>query len=180
MGPFFNLQPTQLEDNLLRLVPLSQTSFDSLFELASDPLIWEQHPDKNRYQKEVFQKYFDGAVASKGAFLVFDKTSNPLIGCTRYYDYSPALSRVAIGYTFLARNYWGGPYNKAMKKLMLDYAFQYVNSVVFHIGSENIRSQKAVMKLGAKKIRDFDFSGSGTITHEEYEILRPEWQNNSR
>jgi RimJ/RimL family protein N-acetyltransferase len=172
----FNLQPEILEDGLVELKPFRQDAFDALFELASDPLIWEQHPVKDRFKKEVFKTYFDQAVASKSSFLIFEKATGQLIGSTRYYDLNPELSRVAIGYTFLARKYWGGPFNRAMKKLMLDYAFQFVNSVVFHIGLENIRSQKAVLKLGAKKINELDFASVGKITHGEYEILRSEWQ----
>ena len=175
----FNLQPEILEDDLVVLKPVSENAFASFFEIASDPLIWEFHPEKDRYKKEVFQKYFDGAVASQSSFLVFDKATRALIGSSRYYNYEPGLSRVAIGYTFLARKYWGGRYNRSMKSLMLNHAFKYVNSVVFHIGQENIRSQKAPMKLGAKKNREFDFSNTGKLTHAEFELTSTDWKANS-
>ena len=171
----FNLQPEKLEDGLIELRPLTNDAFDTLFEVTADPFIWELHPVKDRYKKEAFQIYFDGAVASKSSFLVFDKASGALIGSSRFYGYDPEESRVAIGYTFLARKYWGGKYNKAMKTLMLDHAFRYVNSVVFHIGLENIRSQKAVLKLGTKKINELDFANTGELTHAEYEIKKTEW-----
>src|SRR6478672_10186928 len=116
--------PYILEDNLVKLVPLTENDFENLFQLASDPLIWEQHPTRDRYKKEVFQIYFDGAIASGTAFLITSNQSKELIGSTRYYDYNREESRVAIGYTFLARKFWGGNYNRAVKTLMLEYAFQ--------------------------------------------------------
>ena len=164
--------PDLLKDNLVKLVPLNENDFENLFQLASDPLIWEQHPTRDRYKKEVFQIYFDSAFASESAFLIIDKRSNQLIGCTRYYDYNEQESRVAIGYTFLARKFWGGNYNRAVKKLMLDYAFQFVNSVIFHIGPNNIRSQTAIQKIGAKKTREMEYEGQA---HYEYEIRKNEW-----
>jgi RimJ/RimL family protein N-acetyltransferase len=169
----FLLQPQSLSDTLVELIPLAENDFERLFLVASDPLIWEQHPSRDRYKREVFQKYFDGALESRGALLVFDKATKEVIGSSRYYDLKP--SSVAIGYTFLARKYWGGNYNKAMKRLMLDYAFQFVDSVRFHIGPDNIRSQKAVLKIGAKKTGEveLDYYG-GKLVHFEYEIKKTE------
>jgi RimJ/RimL family protein N-acetyltransferase len=154
-----NLQPDLLEDELVKLVPLQATDFDRLFKVASDPLIWEQHPSRDRYKKEVFQIYFDSAVSSGSAFLIFDKKTNILIGSSRFYDYDGEGSSIAIGYTFLAKEYWGGKYNRSVKKLMLDYAFQFVDAVIFHIGPSNIRSQKAIMKIGANKIGEMLYEG---------------------
>jgi RimJ/RimL family protein N-acetyltransferase len=172
----FELQPDKLEDELVTLRPIAESDFDALFALAADPLIWEIHPVKDRYKKEVFKEYFDSALASKGAFVVVDRNTGELMGCTRYYALQPELSRVAIGYSFIARRFWGGPYNKAMKTLMLNHAFQYVDSVVLHVGKANIRSQKAVLKLGAKLINEFDFMKTGDLNHFEYEIKKDEWE----
>src|SRR3954471_7667350 len=155
-----NLQPDLLEDELVKLVPLQATDFDRLFKVASDPLIWEQHPSADRYKKEVFQIYFDSAVSSGSAFLIFDKKTDDLIGSSRFYEYDAERSTIAIGYTFLAKEYWGGKYNSAIKKLMLDYAFQFVDSVIFHIGPTNIRSQKAILRIGANKIAEMLYEGN--------------------
>ena len=172
----FNLQPEKLENDLVRITPLKETDFERIFKVASDPLIWEQHPEKERFKREIFQLFFDASVKSKSAFLVFDRKTNELIGSTRYHDYEPANSRISIGYTFLARKYWGGEYNKAMKKLLLDYAFQHVASVIFQIGSTNIRSQKATLKIGAHKIneKDFNLNGMKMVVYE-YEIKKQDW-----
>jgi len=171
-----NWQPDYLEDNLVKLVPLTENDFEMLFEVASDPLIWEQHPTKDRYKREVFQLFFDGAASSKTAFLIYDKASKAIIGSTRYYDYKHENSSIAIGYTFLARKYWGGHYNKAVKKLLLDYAFSFIENVYFHIGTDNIRSQIATTKLGAKKVRAFEFDHYGQKTlHYEYLLHKQKW-----
>jgi len=164
-----NWRPEILENERVRLTPLEEKDFDRLFKVAADPLIWEQHPSKDRYKREVFQSYFDTAVSSGSAFLIFEKANGKLIGSTRYYDHNPALSRIAIGYTFIAKEFWGGKYNAAIKKLMLDHAFQFVDSVIFHIGPANIRSQQAILKIGAKKIGEEEYNG---VLHFVYEIRK--------
>jgi len=168
-----SLQPSDLRNELVALVPLRENDFDSLFAIASDPLIWEQHPSPDRYKKEVFQLYFDSAIASGTAFVIIDKNEDEWIGCTRYYDHNEKESTIAIGYTFLARKFWGGKYNHAVKKLMLDYVFQVVDTVLFHIGPNNIRSQKAIEKIGGRKVRDMLYEGN---RHCEYAIRKADWR----
>jgi RimJ/RimL family protein N-acetyltransferase len=146
----FNLQPT-LENDIVKLVPLKKQDFEALYSVASDPLIWEQHPNKERHKREVFQNFFNGAL-EHGALLIYDNQLNKLIGSTRFYDLDQENKSIVIGYTFFAREYWGGTYNQSVKKLMIDYAFQHLEQVLFHIGAQNIRSQKAIAKLGAIKI----------------------------
>jgi RimJ/RimL family protein N-acetyltransferase len=169
----FQFQPMVLENDELKLVPLKEGDLEALYDVAADPLIWAGHPKKDRYKKEVFLEYFNSAVQDKNAFLIYDKASTEIIGSTRYYGFDPQQSRIAIGYTFLTRKYWGGHYNRSLKFLMLDYAFQFINSVVFHIGATNIRSQRAIEKIGAIKIgeMDLDFNGTKQL-HFEYEIRK--------
>lgn len=164
----FNLQPTHLQNQLIKLVPLQETDFEELYSVASDELIWEQHPNKLRYQKDVFKNFFEGAMQSKGAFFIREATTNEPIGSTRFYDYNEAANSVLIGYTFIGRSFWGNGYNKALKKLMLDYAFQYVDKVYFHIGASNIRSQKAIEKIGALKIDEFEVEYYGEDSKLNY------------
>ncbi|MEP6804712.1 MAG: GNAT family N-acetyltransferase [Flavobacterium sp.] len=167
----FNLQPEILEDEITKLIPLKESDFDELYKVASDPLIWEQHPMKDRYKIEVFRSFFDAAIDSKSSFLIVDKKTNEIIGNTRFYDYNPEKSSVAIGFTFIGRKFWGGLYNKSNKKLLIDYVFQHLDSVIFHIGVNNMRSQKAVEKLGAIKISEMNVTNNGIdIPHFEYEL----------
>jgi RimJ/RimL family protein N-acetyltransferase len=142
-----DLQPN-LKGELIELRPLRSDEFEALYAAASDPLIWEQHPQRSRYQREVFQKYFDEAIASEGALVVIDHQSGRIIGCSRYYDYKPEHREIVIGYTFLTREFWGGGTNAELKSLMLNHIFQYVDSVQFHVGENNLRSRKAMEKIG--------------------------------
>ena len=146
----FDLQP-HLKGDLIELRPLMPEDWDDLFAVASDTLIWAQHPENDRYKKDVFKVFFRDALESGGAFVVIDTKSKRIIGSTRFHGYDPEKSEVEIGWTFLARRYWGGRYNREMKQLMLAHAFQYVENVVFFIGENNIRSQKATEKIGAIK-----------------------------
>ena len=152
----FDLQPTFLQDDLIKLIPLSESDFDRLFAVGSNPKVWEQHPNPNRYKPEDFSNYFTGAIKSKGAFIVLDIKTNEVVGCSRYYDYNENENSVLIGYTFIGIKFWGTGYNKSLKKLMLDYSFQFVGKVYFHIGASNIRSQKAIEKIGAVKVDEFE------------------------
>jgi RimJ/RimL family protein N-acetyltransferase len=145
----FDLQPT-LRGRLIELRPLRPDDFDALFAAANDPLIWEQHPEPDRYKREVFQRFFDGAMESKGAFVVIDLKSGRIIGSSRYWDYNRDRSEIEIGWTFLEREFWGGAYNSELKSLMLDHAFRFVERVLFRVGENNFRSQKALKKIGAR------------------------------
>jgi len=147
----FDLQPN-LRGELIDLRPLRPEDWDDLFAVASDPLIWEQHPESDRYEEDVFKIFFREALECRGAFVIVDTTSRQIIGSTRFYGYDLEKSEIEIGWTFLARKYWGGRYNRELKQLMLDHAFKFVESVVLLVGENNIRSQKATEKIGG--IRD--------------------------
>lgn len=168
----FNLQPEHLKTDLIELYPLQQSDFEDLYNVASDPLVWEQHPNKLRYQREVFQNFFEGAMQSKGAFLVRDTQTNEVVGSSRFYDYDENNHSILIGYTFIGRKFWGNGYNAALKKLMLDYAFQFVDKVYFHIGAQNFRSQKAIEKIGAQKIgeQEVEYFGEDSKLNYIYQI----------
>jgi RimJ/RimL family protein N-acetyltransferase len=146
----FNLQP-HLKGELIELRPLRRDDWDELFTVASDPLIWEQHPESDRYKEDVFKIFFEDALRSGGAFVVVDTKTQQIIGSTRFHGYDPEKSEIEIGWTFLARKYWGGRYNREMKQLLLAHAFKFVENVVFFVGENNIRSQKATEKIGAVK-----------------------------
>ena len=142
-------QPT-LVGTRVTLRPIVADDFDALFAAASDPAIWEQHPDPLRWQRARFEPYFQGAIESGGGLVVIDARDGAIVGSSRFYDARPAERSVAIGYTFITRAHWGTGTNSEMKALMLAHAFQHVDSVVFHVGPLNLRSQRAVGKLGAR------------------------------
>jgi RimJ/RimL family protein N-acetyltransferase len=151
----FELQP-HLKGKLIELRPLVPDDWDELFAVASDSLIWEQHPERDRYKEDVFRVFFKDALESGGAFVIIDRKTQHIIGSTRFYGYDPEKSEIEIGWTFLARKFWGGRFNAEMKRLLLNHAFKFVERVVFFVGEDNVRSQKAMEKVGAIKI--------GTVT----------------
>src|SRR6476620_7590870 len=147
----FNLQP-HLKGELLELRPLAPNDWDELFAVASDSLIWEQHPEPDRYKEDVFRVFFKEALESGGAFVIIDRKIQRIIGSTRFYGYDPQKSEIEIGWTFLARKHWGRRYNAEMKRLLLNHAFRFVENVVFFVGENNVRSQKAMEKVGAIRV----------------------------
>jgi RimJ/RimL family protein N-acetyltransferase len=147
----FDLQPT-LNGELLELRPLRSEDLVDLYAVASDPLIWEQHPASDRYKEEVFRAFFREALESGGALIAVDARDGRVIGSSRFFGYDPAASEVEIGWTFLARSHWGGAYNREMKRLMLRHAFRFVERVVFLVGPRNLRSQRAVEKIGGARV----------------------------
>ena len=147
----FDYEPT-LEGELLRLRPLQADDFAALYRVAADPLIWEQHPAKNRHEEAVFREFFEYALKSNGALIAVEQATGEVIGTSRFHAYNEAASEVEIGWTFLARSKWGGLYNGEMKRLMMEHAFRFVDSVVLLVGPKNRRSQKAVEKIGG--VRD--------------------------
>jgi RimJ/RimL family protein N-acetyltransferase len=138
-----------LRGDLLVLRPLRPDDWDALFAVAADPLIWEQHPASDRWREDVFREFFRVAMESGGALVAIDRRDGRIVGSSRYHGYDPAASEVEVGWSFLARSHWGGRYNGEMKRLMLRHAFGSVERVVFIIGPENLRSRRAVEKIGA-------------------------------
>ncbi|MXV53056.1 GNAT family N-acetyltransferase [Pedobacter sp. HMF7647] len=175
----FSIQPILQNDRAV-LYPLKPDDFDALYEVASDEKVWEQHPNKDRWKKDVFETFFDGAMASKGAFKIIDGASGEVAGSTRFYDYNPEDNSIFIGYTFYGTRFWGTGLNLAVKRIMLDYIFQYVNAVYFHIGATNLRSQIAIVRLGAIKVGEqtVAYHGETPKLNFVYEIKKENWLNN--
>lgn len=174
------LQPI-LENENVKLEPLFQTDFERLFEVASDPKVWEQHPNPDRYKREVFETFFEGAMASEGAFIITDKQSGEVAGSSRYYSYDEDENSIFIGYTFYGTKFWGSKLNPQVKKLMLDYIFQYVDIVIFHVGAENWRSRKAMERLGAELKGEVTvaYHGEADLKNVEFWITKQNWLNRS-
>ena len=142
-----------LENDIVSLVQTEENHFERLYAVGSNSIIWEQHLDKDRWKLNNFRKYIDGGLDNKeGCFTIIDKEINKIIGTTRYYSFNQEALSVKIGYTFISQHYWGTHMNYQIKKLMLDYIFQYLNKVYFDISETNYRSQKSVEKLGGERL----------------------------
>lgn len=168
-----DLQPT-LEGPRLLLRPVRAEDWDEMFAVGSDPEIWSVHPERHRYEEPIFRIFFDGALESASALTILDKRTGRIVGASRYLEYHPELSEIEIGWTFLARDYWGGDYNREIKRLMLDHAFTFVDTVIFWVGEENYRSRRAMEKIGGvlrDEVRMRNYSW-GPCPHVIYEIRK--------
>jgi RimJ/RimL family protein N-acetyltransferase len=170
----FDWQPI-LENEQVILYPLRENDFEGLYEVASDPLIWVQHPAHDRWKEDVFVHFFDEAIKSKGAFKIVAKANGEILGSTRIYNYDQAEKSILIGYTFYARKYWGTGINHAVKKLLLNYLFRSVSKVYFHIGISNFRSQISILRLGAEKV--VCENEEVPATNFVYVLHKADWQN---
>lgn len=172
----FDIQSV-LENENVMLCPLQEQDFEDLYAAAADPKIWEQHPNKDRWKKEVFSTFFDGAIQSKGAFKIIEKTKGNVIGSSRFYDYNQREGSILIGYTFYATAYWGKGINHAVKNIMLNYIFQFVSIVYFHIGANNVRSQIAISRLGATKDgeQEIAYFGEQPKSNFIYSLTKEAW-----
>jgi RimJ/RimL family protein N-acetyltransferase len=170
-----NLQPT-INGELIRIAPSSEEDREALFAVASDRLIWEQHPAHDRWQRHVFDELFNAGIESGGALTIRDDATNQVIGSSRYYAWTPVERHISIGYTYLARRCWGGTYNHELKRLMLQHAFNFVERVWFHIGVKNVRSRLAITAVGGILSHEVDrdpmFNGQTTAY---YFIDRSSW-----
>lgn len=138
-------------DDLVELRPLEAGDWDALFAVASDPQIWALHPAHDRWQEGVFREFFDEGLASDGAHVVIDRATDAVIGTSRYDVRVCETGEVEIGWTFLARSHWGGTVNSAIKRIMIEEAFAAgFEAVIFLVGETNVRSRRALEKIGAK------------------------------
>ncbi len=137
-----------LEGALVTLRPSTPADWDALYAVASDPLVWEVHPAHDRWQEPVFRAYFDAGIASGGALTIIDKASGQVIGSSRFDNWDAEADEIEIGWTYLARAWWGGTYNREIKRLMLNHIHRYVRTAVFTVGVDNVRSRKAMEKIG--------------------------------
>jgi len=164
-----------LEGERLLLKPLTEADWDALFAVASDRELWARHPSHDRWQEPVFREFFDDALARGGALAIVDKSTGKLIGSSRFQEFDPAEGgSVEIGWSFLARAYWGRGYNAELKRLMLAHAFENVERVVFRVGAENVISRKAMAHIGGRLTGEtFIADRAGRpMLHVIYEITR--------
>jgi len=157
-----NWQPT-LRGEHVQLRPIRADDLDALHAAAADPLVWEQHSERNRHERPVFERFFAGALECGGGLLALDAAGH-VIGSSRYYDWDPSDRSVVIGYTFLARAHWGTGANREMKHLMLDHAFRWAKTAWFHVSPGNVRSQRALERIGARLDRQQDVSVGGVMS----------------
>ena len=175
-----DFQPTLTGETVV-IRPIRPDDWQELFAAAADPEIWKLHPARVRYTEPVFREFFDNAITSKMAFVFVERASGRLIGSSRYFGYDAQQSEVEIGWTFIIRDHWGGQTNREVKRLMLDHAFTFVDTVIFWVGEANWRSQRAVEKIGGVK-RDGTFlrDATGPTPHVVFELTRQRYEESGR
>jgi RimJ/RimL family protein N-acetyltransferase len=162
-----NLQPTLTGQRVI-IRPVKSQDWDEMFAVASDPEIWAVHPVRDRYTEPVFRQFFDGAMSCGSAFSFVDRQTGKIFGSSRYHGHDATTREIEIGWTFLSRGYWGGSYNLEIKQLMLNHAFTFADTVVFWVGESNIRSRRAVEKIGGVLRKETQIRGNAL--HVVYEI----------
>jgi RimJ/RimL family protein N-acetyltransferase len=176
----FDYQP-DLRGSTLRLKPLADSDLDAMFQAAADPHIWDGHPARDRYKRDVFEVYFASLLATKKALAVTDIASGDIVGTSSYYTPPDLPNSIAIGFTFLVRAKWGGDANRELKQLMLEHAFRAYDIVYFHIAPTNIRSQTATLKLGAVHLYDAELKISAEPALAKcYGLTRAHWEASLR
>jgi RimJ/RimL family protein N-acetyltransferase len=171
-SPEVDLQPTLTGPRVL-VRPLQAADWPALYGAASDPQIWAQHPARDRYLEPVFRAFFDSALARGSAFVFVDRNNGRIFGSSRYHGYDRDQGEIEIGWTFLERRYWGGSYNKEIKTLMLEHAFTFADCVLFWIAGHNVRSRRAVEKIGADLREGIHYrEPAPDVPHVIYEIRR--------
>jgi len=149
MNPIATFE-VELETENFFLVQTVQSHFDGLYVVASNPMVWEQHPERDRWKEPVFLQFFQKALENDlGCFTIIDKTKNSVVGSTRFYSFDSANDAIRLGYTFMDPSYWGTGANREIKNTLIDLAFSVVDKIFFDIGPDNHRSRAAVEKLGA-------------------------------
>jgi RimJ/RimL family protein N-acetyltransferase len=171
--PGFEFQPV-LDGELVRLRPVVRADFTGLLAVGADAGVWAQHPNPERATEAGFRAYFEDQLASGGSLIAENRADGAVVGMSRYSMAFTGADEVEIGWTFLGRAYWGGAYNRDIKRAMLGHAFRFVRTVVFRIGEDNLRSRRAVEKLGARldARTQVNTAGPRPVRHVFYTIGR--------
>jgi RimJ/RimL family protein N-acetyltransferase len=179
------IKPVTLEGKRVRLSPLSLDHFDQLCAIGLDEDLWRVSRTVLRTPEDV-HGYIESALADKDRgvslpFATIDKNSGDVVGSTRFGNIERTHRRLEIGWTWIARKWQRSHVNTEAKFLMLEHAFEVLHCirVEFKADSTNLRSRKAIVRIGAKEegtLRNHMIAPGGRITHSVYySILDSEW-----
>jgi len=174
-----------LENEVVFLKPLAQEDRQGIFEAGSYPEIWSYMSTEIEKMDDV-NKFVDKALLTKREktefpFVIVDKKSGQIIGSTRFMDIDETHKRLEIGTSWISPAFWRTAINTNCKYLLLQYCFEVLNlqRVQIKTDHENIRSQRAIERLGATKegvLRNHMVRKDGTTRHTVmYSITLQEW-----
>ena len=166
-----------LKGDLVTIRPMQKSDWNAMYLAASNPLVWAGHVKQNRYKEAIFRPYFECGMSSGSAVTIIDNQTQKIIGTSRYNGYDKDRREVEIGWTFIACEYWGGLYNSEIKFLMLEHAFNFLRTVIFWVAKENLRSCRAMEKIGGVlRAGEFSKEDNGqTIPYVVYEIKKEDF-----
>ena len=165
----------RLEGPTLTLRPLAEADREALYAVASDPQLWALHPMHDRWQRPVFDAMFADALAHGGALAIAERETGRVIGSSQFRESAKLPGAIEIGWTFIACDHWGGAANREVKRLMLAHLFAHADLAVFRIGENNVRSRRAMEKIGGELMpvtEDLTFPDGRVVTHVFYTIDR--------
>jgi RimJ/RimL family protein N-acetyltransferase len=164
-----------LETDRLVLRPLLESDWAELFAIASDPAIWAVHPSHDRWREPVFRAFFDEGMERGGALAVTLKDGGAIIGSSQFdRPELEAPGEIEIGWSFLAKPFWGKGYNGEFKRAMIAQALTHYERVIFQVGADNVVSRKAMANIGGvltDRTRSYERAGV-MVEHVIYEITR--------
>lgn len=179
--------PEVLEGKRVKLIPLGMAHAEELWESAKNEDLWTHYTFRKIENIEKFKEFLGGALleaeTGKGfTFTIIDKATDKMRGSTSFLDIQPASHSLEIGRTWLAKELHGTGFNAECKFLLLQYCFEELKliRVFFKTDSNNLRSQKAMEKIGAKFegiLRNHMIREDGTFRHSAYfSIIESEWE----
>ncbi len=185
---FLKVDASLLRGEFVYLENLHPDHVEKLKQLAKDERLWEFTKTLlvNDSYDEQFEKYIAAAfddrnTGGQNSYVIRDVATDEIIGMTRFYRIEPSHKRVSIGYTWYVPEVWGKAHNKECKLLLLQYVFEKLGyqRAEFEVAHQNIRSQKAVEKIGAVKeamLRKHGLHADGTLRHTfVFSIIDDEW-----
>jgi N-acetyltransferase len=179
------VEPVELQDRGIKLVPLELAHESGLAAAAADGQLWNirvtsvPEPGQTR-------KYIEDALAmrqdgNRFAFAIIEAATGTVLGSSSYHDILPAVKRVEIGYTWYAKRCQRTHINTTCKLMLMSHAFDTLgcNVVGWRTDNFNFASQAAIERLGARKdgvIRGHALRRDGTIRDTVmYSLAQGEW-----
>jgi aminoglycoside 6-adenylyltransferase len=175
-----------LKGNTIALIPVEEKYLEELLSFSANPVIWKHLPREIYSREDMLQWYYqakeDEAAGKAIPFLIQDIQTLEIMGSTRILDLDDANRKAEIGWTWINPKYFGTKVNAEAKLLLLDYAFTKLrlNRIQFRADERNIRSQRAILKIGASfeaVLRNFKQRRDGSVGNGMlYSIISSEWE----
>jgi N-acetyltransferase len=179
-----------LKGEVVALEPALEEHRGVFRQLAHNDTIWEFTKTliTGPGYDAMFDAYYNTAMSAPAqhSFLIRELASGEVIGMTRFYEISMTDKRLSIGHTWYIPRVWGQAHNKECKLMLLRYVFEHLsfNRVAFYVAHQNVRSQKAMEKIGGTKegvLRKYGYRGDGSLRDSVlYSIISDEWPEKKR